>query len=318
MDLKHLYRIGVFQKVVETGNFTRAAQAMNLSKSVVSQHVGDLERELGVRLLNRSTRSVAITHEGHVLAEAAEQMIDIVGSAVDRLETQQAQPSGIVRMTASQNLAAVYLAGAVARFRQRHPGVDIELDVQDSITNMIESGYDIAFRIGWLKSNELHAVKICDFEMVPCAAPAFIERYGPIRSPMDLSRKPWITLTIMSDFDRLTLANADHDDISVKLDPAIRTNSGMTARHFVLDGAGAALLPDYAVRADIESGRIVRLLPDWRHRPGAIAATYVHRRRMPPRLRAFLDFLKEDARAVFGPDSRGPAGGRAGLSPSSH
>ena len=300
MDLKHLYRISVFQKVVETGNFTRAAQALNLSKSVVSQHVSDLERELNVRLLNRSTRSVAITHEGHTLAEAAEQMIDIVGTAVERLETQQALPSGIIRMTASQNLAVVYLAGAVIRFRERHPRVDIELDAQDSITKLIESGYDIAFRIGWLKSTELHAVKICDFEMVPCAAPSFLEKYGPIRSPMDLSRKPWVTLTVMSDFDRLTLANAEQDDISIKVDPSIRTNSGMTAKQFVLEGAGAGLLPDYAVRAEIENGQIVRLLPGWRHRPGAISAIYVHRRRMPPRLRAFIDFLKEDARTAFG------------------
>ena len=121
MDLKHLYRISVFQKVVETGNFTRAAHALNLSKSVVSQHVSDLERELNVRLLNRSTRSVAITQEGHTLAEAAERMIDIVGTAVERLETEQELPSGIIRMTASQNLAVVYLAGAVKRFRNSTP-----------------------------------------------------------------------------------------------------------------------------------------------------------------------------------------------------
>lgn len=301
MNLKHLYRISVFQKVVETGNFTRAAHALNLSKSVVSQHVSDLERELNVRLLNRSTRSVAITHEGHTLAEAVERMIDIVGTAVERLETQQELPSGIIRMTASQNLAVVYLAGAVKRFREQHPKVDIELDVQDSITNIIEGGYDIAFRIGWLKSTELHAVKICDFEMIPCASPAYLKKFGPIGSPLDLTHKPWITLTVMPDFDRLTLTNADHDDASVKVDPSIRTNSGMTAKQFVLDAAGAALLPDYAVRGEIESGRIVRLLPGWRHRPGAISATYVHRRRMPPRLRAFLDFLKKDAKSTFNP-----------------
>ena len=82
-------------------------------------------------------------------------------------------------MTASQNLAVVYLAGAVKRFRERHPKVDIELDVQDSITNIIEGGYDIAFRIGWLKSTELHAVKICDFEMIPCASPGLSQDVRP-------------------------------------------------------------------------------------------------------------------------------------------
>ncbi|MCY4238344.1 MAG: LysR family transcriptional regulator [Rhodospirillaceae bacterium] len=299
MDLRHLYRISVFQKVAETGNFTRAAQALNLSKSVVSQHVSDLERDLNVRLLNRSTRSVSITQEGHSLADAAEQMIDIIGTAIERLENEQHLPSGMIRITASQNLAIVYLAGAIARFREAHPTVEVELDTQDSITNLIESGYDIAFRIGWLKITELHAVKIADFEMVPCASPAFVRKFGPFDSPMDLSRKPWIVLTIMSDYDRLTLSRNDQDNMSVKLYPSIRTNSGMTAKQFVLNGAGAALLPDYAVSAEIEEGNLVRLLPGWHHRPGEIAATFVHRRRMPLRLRAFIDFLKEDARTTF-------------------
>ncbi|MCG8695276.1 MAG: LysR family transcriptional regulator [Minwuiales bacterium] len=299
MELKILYRIGVFRRVVEAGSFTRAADDLGLSKSVVSQYVTDLERRLNVRLLNRSTRSVSVTQEGHQLAEAAGTMLDAVGTALERLETQQESPTGLIRITASQNLAVTYLTGAIARFCDRFPDISVEIDANDLIENIIESGYDLAFRIGWLKETELHAVRICDFEMIPCAAPSFLKQGGRVRSPYDLAYRPWVALTNFSDFDRLSLTSNGGDSVSVRIDAAFRTNSGLTAKQFVAEGAAAGLLPDYAVRNELERGEIVRLLPEWTHRPGAISATYVHRRRMPPRLRAFIDHLKKDAGAYF-------------------
>ena len=298
MDLKNLYRISVFQKVVEQGNFTRAANELHLSKSVVSQHVSELERDLKVRLLNRSTRSVSVTQEGYRLAEAASMMIHLVDTACRELEQEQDRPTGLIRITASQNFAVVYLVDAVLRFRKEYPEIEIEIDSRDFITNIVETGYDIAFRIGWLKSTELHVVKICDFEMVPCASAGHIEQFGEVTTPLDLALRPWVSLTIMPDFDRLILTSRN-DDVTVRVSPVLRTNSGLTAKLMVLDGNCVGLLPDYAIRNELKSGRIVRLLPEWSHRPGEIAATYVHRERMPPRLRVFLDFLKQDARAVF-------------------
>jgi DNA-binding transcriptional LysR family regulator len=298
MDLKNLYRISVFQRVVEQGNFSRAANELRLSKSVVSQHVSELEREFKVRLLNRSTRSVSVTQEGHRLADAAGKMIHLISTAIEELEQEQQRPSGLIRITASQNFAVVYLIGAVLRFHKKHPEIEVEIDSRDSITNIIETGYDVAFRIGWLKSSELHAVKICDFEMVPCASPEHIEQFGEVKTPLDLTFRQWVSITIMSDFDRVTLTSRDHNDVTIPVNPVLRTNSGLTAKQMVIEGTCAGLLPDYAIRDELKSGRIIRLLPDWSHRPGEIAATYAHRHRMPPRLRAFLDFLKEDARVL--------------------
>lgn len=297
MDLKILYRIGVFHKVAETGGFTRAAKELGLSKSVVSQYVTDLERRLQVRLLNRSTRSVAITQEGHQLAAAAGAMLQPVMAVLGDLETQQGRPAGLIRITASQNLTVSYLTGAVARFCELYPNVTVELDAQDTIEDMITSGYDLAFRVGWLRATDLHAVKISDFEMIPCASKAFIRRAGKIASPFDLAHRRWVAITIMGTFDHLTLTSDGNERITVPVTPAFRTNSGLTAKQLVLEGAAAGLLPDYAVRDELTRGEIVRLLPDWRHRPGAISAVYVHRRRMPPRLRAFVDHLKTDAKA---------------------
>jgi DNA-binding transcriptional LysR family regulator len=304
MDLKNLYRLSVFQKVVELGSFTQASTELRLSKSVVSQHVADLERDLRVRLLNRSTRSVSATAEGHQLAEAMGTMLSVVSNAVDNLEQDQQRPSGLIRMTASHNFGVVYLVDAIARFRASCPEVSVELDSNDSITNMIDAGYDVAFRIGWLKSTELHAIRLCDFEMLPCASAEHLQEYGPIASPLDLSLRSWVAITVMSDFDHVTLSSGDGREMSVKVTPTLRTNSGLIAKKFILGGNCVGLLPDYAVRGEIASGRLVRLLPEWRHRAGQISAIYVHRDRMAPRLRVFFEFLKSDAKRYLSGDFR--------------
>lgn len=300
MNLKILYRMSVFYKVAEAGSFTQAADVLHLSKSVVSEHVRELEQDLGTRLLNRSTRTVSLTQEGLRVADAAAKMLQLVETTLGELEQGQARPSGLIRVTASQNFVSVYLAAAMLRFRELHSNVEVEIDVIDSITNIMETGHDVAFRIGWLKSSDLHAMKICDFAMIPCAAPRHFERFGPVESPLDMAIRPWIALTIMSDFDRVTLSATNGEDVTIPISPTIRTNSGLTARQIVLGGDCIGLLPDYAVRDDIATGRLVRLLPDWSHRPGEIAAIYGHKQRMSTRLKAFLDFLRVDARAHLG------------------
>ncbi len=300
MNLKILYRMSVFYKVAEAGSFTQAADELHLSKSVVSEHVRELEQDLGTRLLNRSTRSVSLTQEGFRLADAAAKMLQLVETTLGEIEQGQVRPSGLVRVTASHNFVSVYLAAAMLRFRELHPNVEVEIDAADSITNIVETGHDVAFRIGWLKSSDLQAMKICDFAMIPCATPQHFERFGPVECPLDMAIRPWVAITIMSDFDRIVLSARNGDDVTIPISPAIRTNSGLTARQMVLGGDCIGLLPDYAVRDDIAAGRLVQLLPDWSHRPGEIAAIYAHKQSMSPRLRAFLDFLRVDARTHFG------------------
>ncbi len=224
----------------------------------------------------------------------------MAAAALGELEQDRARPSGLIRVTASHNFVSVYLAAAMLRFHELHPGVEIEIDTADSITNIMETGHDIAFRIGWLKSSELHAMKICDFAMIPCASPAHLERFGPVSSPLDLSVRPWVALTMMSDFDRITLSTSAHEDVTVPISPVFRTNSGLTARQMVLESECVGLLPSYAVRQDLSEGRLIRLLPGWSHRPGEIAAIYAHKRTMPARLRALLEFLRTDARTHLG------------------
>src|SRR5262245_24268912 len=131
MNLKILYRMTVFQRVAQAGSFTQAAEELHLSKSVVSEHVRELEQDLGLRLLNRSTRSVSLTQEGFRLADAAAKMLQVVEATLDELEQGRARPSGLIRVTASHNFVSIYLAAAMLRFRELHPNVEIEIDAAD-------------------------------------------------------------------------------------------------------------------------------------------------------------------------------------------
>jgi DNA-binding transcriptional LysR family regulator len=179
MDLKTLYRLGIFYHVVKAGSFTGAAEKLGLGKSAVSQQVTDLENQLGVRLLTRTTRSTSITEEGSLLYQSAETMLNDVESVLSSIEARRETPAGVIRLTASQNFANYYLAGSIARFCQRNPGISIDLITNDAIQNMVEERFDIAFRVGWLEDSSLHALKICDFEMLLCASPSVPESTRP-------------------------------------------------------------------------------------------------------------------------------------------
>jgi DNA-binding transcriptional LysR family regulator len=299
MDLKTLYRLGIFYHVVKAGSFTGAGEKLGLGKSVVSQHVTDLESQLGVRLLSRTTRSTSITEEGSLLYQGAETMLDDIETVLTSIEARRETPAGLIRFTASQNFANYYLVGSIARFCRLNPSISIELIINDAIQNMVAERFDIAFRVGWLEDSSLHALKICDFEMLLCASPEYLKGSEPLLEPNDISRHPWVAITILPDAQRLQLSKLDGETCILPITPKFRTNSGFTAIQLVAFGVGIGLLPDYAIRDDLANDRLTRLLPEWRHRRGAISAVYVHRTKMPPRVRLFLDFIKEDVLEFF-------------------
>ena len=287
MDLKILYRIGVLREVVEAGSFTKAAEHLWLSKSVISQHITDLEDLLKVRLLSRSTRAISITEEGEPVYQCASRILEDVQTTLAELEVHQEKPSGVIRVTASQNFAVQYLTGCLTRFSEINPYVSFDLIINDAIMNIIEGRFDVGFRVGWLEDSDLHAVKICNFSMILCACPGYLSRHGPIKTYHDLTHHPWVAITILPDICRVQLYDRSGTKINFEISPKFRTNSGFTAKQLVAGGAAIGLLPDYAVSEDLAEGRLIRVLPEWSHRQGEISAIYVHRERMPPRIRYF-------------------------------
>jgi DNA-binding transcriptional LysR family regulator len=135
--------------------------------------------------------------------------------------------------------------------------------------------------------------------MILCASPNYLSRHGPIKTHHDLIHHPWVAITIFPDIRHVQLYDGSGTKVNVEVALKFRTNSGFTAKQLVAEGAAIGLLPDYAVTEDLAQGRLVRVLPEWSHRPGEICAIYVHRERMPPRIRYFIDFLKQDAARHF-------------------
>jgi DNA-binding transcriptional LysR family regulator len=292
MILRDLYRMAIFTKVVESGSFSKAAAALGLGKSVVSQHVLTLEKSVDAQLINRSPRSFSLTEEGRRFYEACLLMTEHAEAALSSLDQMQAEPRGTVRISASYNLSLNFLIRALADYQHAHQKVEIELVVEDTISNVIEAGFDLCLRTGWLKESRLYAVRLGAFRLIPCASPAYLERNPTPNEPEDLATVPWVSITQLPHPDRLEMIKADGQRRAVKITSVVRTNTGVAARTFVVNSDLVGLLPDYAVLDDLREGRLVRLLPDWSTEEGTISAVFPHKEHMTPRLRLLIDHLR--------------------------
>ena len=286
--------MAVFAKVVEHGSFTAAASALGLGKSAVSQQLSTLEAALGVRLLNRSTRSLHLTDEGQRFYEACQHMVDTATHAYSDLAMTQDEVVGVVRLTASYNLGTTFLPPCLRAFRDRYPRASIELVLDDSIVNLIDEGFDLALRVGWRRDSSLYARRLCPYRMVLCASPDYVREQGAPRRPGDVLLFPWVAITQLPRPDRLELTSQRGRRITVKLSAAVKTNTGIAARELIRAGLGIGVLPDYAVRRELADGSLVELLPGWSARQGTISAVYPHRDHLSMKTKRLVELLVDE------------------------
>lgn len=286
--------MAVFVHVIECGSFTKAAELLGLGKSVVSAHVAALEAKLGTQLIARSTRSLTVTDDGRAFLAECRAMMASAEAAMSAIDTRVATISGTIRLTASYNLGVNYLIPQLAAFRAEHPAVRLDLVLEDSVSNLIDGGFDLAIRVGRLVDSGLYSTELARCRLQVCAAPSFVKAHGALESPEQLAELPWVAIAQLPHPDRLDLVHRQTNALrSVRLGIAVRTTSGIAAREFVTHGGGAALLPDYAVSRALATGELVELLPDWREledRP--ITALYPSREGMPARVRELVHWLR--------------------------
>ncbi len=302
--LPDLHRMAIFAKVIEHGSFSRAAGSLGLGKSVVSQHVALLERGLGVQLVNRSTRSLALTEDGRGFYRHCCAMMEIAEGALAEIDAHRKSPEGTVRFTASYNLGLSFVVACLGRFRVANPSVKLDLTLDDAQINLIEEGFDLALRVGHLSDSALHVVALARCRMVLCAAPSYLAATTQISHPQDLVHHPWISITQLPRPERVSLLAEDGRQRTIRVRPEIKTNTGIAARQFLLQGAGIGLLPDYALPGE----GLVEVLPGWREasdRP--ISAVYPRGKYMPLKVRVLIDFLKAEFRSHYGALPLSPA-----------
>jgi DNA-binding transcriptional LysR family regulator len=293
--IKELHRMAIFVNVVEQGSFSKAAAHLGLGKSIISAHVSALEARVGTKLINRSTRALALTTEGTAFYQHCRQMVSAAESAFATVESHGSQAGGIIRMTSSFNFGVSFLIPQLAIYRQLHPDVVLDLVLEDSVSSMIEERFDLALRVGRLADTGLFATELGRCRLLLCASPTFISAHPNLSNPSEIVDLPWISITQLPHPEHLTLVHVrSGEHVNVRVRASIKTHSGIGAREFVRCGAGVGLLPDFAVTEDIKRGDIIEILPDWQDandRP--ISVVFPSRDLLPTRVRLLIDFLRQ-------------------------
>lgn len=288
-DLKHM---AIFAAVVEGRSFSAAARRLGLSKSVVSKAVSDLERSLGARLLNRTTRAMSLTDAGTILHAHCARVVEELQLARLAVGQLNEAPRGLLRVSASVAFGTLHLAPALPRFLERYPDVRIDMVIGDRIVDLAEEGFDLAIRISREPAQNLVARRLATVNRKIVATPEYFLRHGIPATPEDLSAHNCLTYTHFNPQDTWRMRGPD-GDISVPIRGNLRLNDDEALSEAVLGGLGVALLPTFIIGKDIHAGRLQSVLADYVPSERHIHAVYLPNRHVPASVRAFIDFLLE-------------------------
>ncbi|CAM2011313.1 LysR family transcriptional regulator [Acanthopleuribacter pedis] len=287
----NLNRLPYFAAVAETGTITAAAARLAVSKAVVSKQIQQLEAELGVTLLVRTTRRLHLTEAGRALAGRARLILNEVAAAYEEVAAGAEEPRGTLRVTAPLGFGMQVVVGAVAAFRTRYPKVRIALTLSDTTLDVVETQLDLAVRVGWLRESSHKARKLCDFREIPFASPAFLAEHGPIETPADLAALPFIENRVLPHPTRWTFYDKAEQSHQVTCEAALSFDATPAIRSVVATGVGFGILPDFAVLPAIAGGELVRLLPDYHLRQGGVYLVFPNQRFRSAALVKFCELL---------------------------
>ncbi|MDE8653093.1 LysR family transcriptional regulator [Novosphingobium album (ex Liu et al. 2023)] len=283
--------IEIFLSVARAGSFAAAAKALRLTPSAVSRAIGRLERRLGVVLLRRTTRALALTAEGEVYRERMSALLADVEDVEAGLGADREGPRGRLRINASVPFGTHFLLPILPRFTARYPDVTLELTLSDTVIDVIEERADIAIRIGPLRDTRLRAKKLGHSAMVVVASPAYLAARGTPRLPAELDRHDCLRFSFRRAIDNWPFREGAAIVHRPVAGPFLG-NSGEVVRLMALAGGGIARLARIHVAADLAAGALVEILADCNPGDGEnIHALYSPQDRLAARVRAFLDFL---------------------------
>jgi DNA-binding transcriptional LysR family regulator len=280
----------VFMRVVQAEGFAKAAKRLSISPAMVTKHVNALEQHLGVRLLNRTTRQVSLTEVGAAYYEHCVRIVAEIEATEAAIGATTASAGGTLRITAGVALGEE-LAPLMVEFMRAEPGVAPEVVLDNRYVDLVEERFDVAVR-GALKLPESSLVvrPLARSRLMLCASPEYLRRHGAPKSPDDLAAHVLLPLLHPLLKNELTLRRGGERH-TVAFRPAMRSNSERVLREACVAGAGMMLLTSINAWRELEAGRLATLLDDWHIADVGIYALYPHRRHLPAKVRAFVDFL---------------------------
>lgn len=288
--IENSVRLAVFAKVADLKSFTRAAEALGLSKSAVSKHVAGLEERLGARLLQRTTRRLHLTEVGTALFERAQRIVAEVEEAELAVTRLSAEPRGTLRVSAPMSFGVRHLGPVLADFMVQYPALHVDLALNDRMVDIVEDGFDLAIRIAKLPDSSLIARKLCPGRRVVCASPDYWRRHGAPTTPADLKNHNCLMYTYLLSQSELRFEGPE-GPLTVPVAGTLHSNNGDILRQAALAGIGFYFAPTFLVGDDVRAGRLERALPAYDDTSLSIYAVYPHNRHLSAKVRAFIDFL---------------------------
>lgn len=277
----------IFVHIVDAGSLTAAANTLGMSGPAVVRSLAALERSVGVRLLQRTTRRSSLSDEGREYYERCKRVLSEVEAADAALSARRIEPKGRLRLTAPVTYGRMHLAPVVSAFAARYPGIEVELLLLDRVVDLVEEGIDAAVRIGHLPESTLVALRLGQTRRVVCAAPAYLKRAGTPSVPQELAQHRCVLFTGLSATSEWSFAGKPPRRVAIF--PFLRTNQIDVGLDACRSGYGCAQFLSYQVKDLIAAGKLVRVLADFEPPPVPINLVYPHTRHLSPNVRAFVD-----------------------------
>jgi len=291
MDL--LGSMKTYVAVVDGGSFATAATRMDVSRAMVSKQVQKLEEHLGTRLLNRTTRRLSLTETGRAFYERSVQILGDVEEAEQIAGQMTTMPRGVLRVTIPLSYGQHRLGSIIGAYTRAYPQVQLDIALSDRKVDLVEEGFDVAIRIGAMPQSDLIARKLGVAHGIVCASPAYLAAHGTPQLPGDLVGHACLDYSLTGGGGWRLESSSGHatSPVTVPIAGAMKADNGDIIRLAAVAGAGIAFQPHFIVGEDLDAGRLVQVLPDWRSAEMGIYAVYPSRKHLSAKVRTFVDFL---------------------------
>lgn len=291
-----LLEMTIFVAIIDEGSLIAAANKLKLSKQAVSRYLNALEERLQVRLLQRTTRTISLTHEGQNFYLQSKSIIDSVDEAEAIIHAKKIDPIGRLRVNVPVSFGILNLAPLWQKFIDKYPKIELDITLSDRVVNLLEEGYDLAIRIGMLESSSLIARKLASTRIIAAASPEYLKQHGIPTHPNELQQHNIILYSHWAKEERWEFWQGK-SIYPVQLKAKVYCNNGDTCRMMMLGNGGISLQPDFIIGDDLKQGKLVEVLPGYNVADYNIYAVYPSRKLLPLRTECLIDFLIEQLKS---------------------
>jgi DNA-binding transcriptional LysR family regulator len=290
LSFEQLKSMVVFAQVVEQGNLTAAAKHIGLSRAVVSYHIKKLESQLGVKLLNRSTRSISLTEAGSEYYQSCRIIAEQATTANQQIENLKNEPEGLLKITCPVNAGLNMVVPALNEFRRLYPKIELDVMLTDEVVNIMQEGIDLAIRGAPLPDSGLQAIKLSTLPTCLCGSPDYFKKYGRPLTPVDLEQHDWVIYKLTSGAIELSKGSRSY---SVAIKGSINTNNAAARTAFIEGGHGLGRIPLYDAWPKVQSGKLEIVLDDYELKDINIFGVFPPGTTGSKKLRLLIDYLKD-------------------------